>query len=140
MNLIFPLITLSPPNPTGNTNNAMPQKLLITLLAIVAPVCLFKISQRVFDAFFALIFVWSIVVIVIWEICKARLGNWSANTFRRVMETAVGGPQATGILQGVMENLPSFRLSALPGLQWATRLLFDTDNPGPVPHSPAENV
>jgi len=43
-------------------------------------------------------------------------------------------------LRSVMESLPSFRLSALPGLQWATRLVFDTDNPGAVPHSPAETV
>ncbi|KAH9960137.1 hypothetical protein BC827DRAFT_1155927 [Russula dissimulans] len=55
--------------------------------------------------------------------------------FRWVADV-VDGPT----LRGVMEGLPSFRLSALPGLQWATRRLFDTDNPGAVPHSPAENV
>ncbi|KAH9960139.1 hypothetical protein BC827DRAFT_416010 [Russula dissimulans] len=55
--------------------------------------------------------------------------------FRWVADV-VNGPT----LRGVMESLPSFRLSALPGLQWATRLLFDTDNPGAIPHSPAENV
>jgi len=43
-------------------------------------------------------------------------------------------------LRGVIESLPLFRLSALPGLQRATPLVFDADNSGAVPDSPAETV
>jgi len=42
--------------------------------------------------------------------------------------------------RSVMESLPSSPLRILPGLQWAVGLVFDTDNPGTVPHPPGGDL